>query len=158
MYVCIRSVLQYFAAAHCNILENTTTCERGCCMYVCMYVCICLCVVLPDLSTVNVQEFLYSSKYVAVCCSVLQCAAMCCSVLQCVAVCCRVLQRAAECCRVLQSVTKVFRVLQSVHLNMCVHVRARTCVRVYSCESVHIFVCACACACARACACACALA
>ena len=31
-------------------------------------------------------------RYVAVCCSVLQCVAVCCSVLQCVAVCCSVLQ------------------------------------------------------------------
>jgi len=31
-------------------------------------------------------------KYVAACCSVLQCVAVCCSVLQCVAVCCSVLQ------------------------------------------------------------------
>jgi len=42
---------------------------------------------------------------VAVCCSVLQCAAMCCcSVLQCVAVSCIVLQCVVMCCSVLQCV------------------------------------------------------
>jgi len=37
--------------------------------------------------------------YLAVCCSVLQCAAAWCSVLQCVAVCCSVLQCVVMCCR-----------------------------------------------------------
>jgi len=41
----------------------------------------------------------------AVCCSVLQCAAVCCSVLQCAAVCCSVLQCAAVNCNMLQCVT-----------------------------------------------------
>ena len=39
---------------------------------------------------------------VALCCSVLQCAAVCCSVLRCAAVCCSVLQCVAVCCSVLQ--------------------------------------------------------
>ena len=38
------------------------------------------------------MSLVYYRKYIAVCCSVLQCVAVCCSVLQCVAVCCSVLQ------------------------------------------------------------------
>ena len=39
-------------------------------------------------------------RYVAACCSVLQCVAACCSALQCVAVCCGVLQCVAVFCSV----------------------------------------------------------
>jgi len=41
-------------------------------------------------------------RYLAVCCSVLQCVAVCCSVLQCAAVCCSVLQCVVVCCSVVQ--------------------------------------------------------
>ena len=56
------------------------------------------------------------ARYVAVCCSVLQCVAVCCSVLPCVAVCCRVLQCVAVCCSVLQCVAVCCSVLQCVNL------------------------------------------
>ena len=63
-------------------------------------------------------------QYVAVCCSVLQCAAVC---LQCVAVCCSLLQCAAVClrcvavyCSVLRSVGQLARVeLCHVHTSVC---------------------------------------
>ena len=67
-----------------------------------------------DYSLVNRNMSLFAStcavtlQCVAMCCSVLQCAAaVCCSVLQCVAVCCNVLQCAAMCCSVLQQCVAV---------------------------------------------------
>ena len=53
-------------------------------------------------------------KYVAACCSVLQCAAVCCSVLQCAAACCSVLQCVAVCCSVLQCIAVCCSVLQCI--------------------------------------------
>ena len=61
----------------------------------------------------SVDDEVCVSKYVAVCCSVLQCVAVCCRVVQCVAVCssgsvvdCWVLLMAGwVCCSALQSVT-----------------------------------------------------
>ena len=55
---------------------------------------------------------------VAVCCSVLQCAAVCCSVLQCVEVCCRVLQGVLAYCIVLQRVAKRERVSEFTYIHM----------------------------------------
>jgi len=57
-------------------------------------------------------ESVYTTRCVAVCCSVLQCHAVCCSVLQSHAVCCRVLQRVALRCSVLQCVAVCCSVLQ----------------------------------------------
>ena len=62
---------------------------------------------------------------VAVCCSVMQCAAVCCSV--CLAVCCSVLQCGAVCCSVVQCVAVCCSVLQC----------AASCCSVWQCAWTH---------------------
>jgi len=61
--------------------------------------------------------------FLAVCCSVLQCAAVCCSVLQCSVVwcvCCGVLRCFAVCCSVMQCVAMRGSVLQCAAVCCCV--------------------------------------
>jgi len=78
-----------------------------------------------------------SVLYVAVCCSVLQCAAVCCSVLQCVAVCCSVLQCVAVCCSVLQCAAVCCSVLQCVAVCCCFLQCVSVCCSVCRCIPVH---------------------
>ena len=111
------SVLQC-VAVRCSVLQCGAVwcCERG----------------------LSLQVHVCKSKYVAVCCSVLQRVAVCCSVLQCVAVCCSVLQSDARvslcehmCARVsvLQCVAVCCSVLQCV-----AHVCQRESAREQDCE------------------------
>jgi len=81
---------------------------------------------------------------IAVCCSVLQCAAVCCSVLQCAAVCCSVLQCGAVCCRVFQSVAVYCSVMQ------CVAVYCSAC-NVLQCVAVCCSMLQCVAVCCKAC-------
>jgi len=68
-----------------------------------------------------VGELLHVSSvmYVAVWCSLLQCAAMCCNVLQCVAIRCSVLQCVAVCCSALQCLYLRCRVFYSGVIIVC---------------------------------------
>jgi len=84
-------------------------------MLQCVAVC---CSVLQCAATSGRDKTLVIRRlYIAeICCSVLQCVAVCCGMLQCVAVCCSVLQCVAVCCSVLQCVAVCCSVLPCVVL------------------------------------------
>jgi len=112
-------------AGCCRVLQCVTVCYSA--LMQCVAARYTMCCSHRKATGANSQEIydircICGSQGVAVCCSVLQCAAIrwsvlkcvardvlqclavCCSVLQCVAVCCSVLQFVAVCCSVLQCV------------------------------------------------------
>jgi len=75
---CIHESLVYHTlqhtATHCRCMHDDSVCNTH---------------IVCTMTRHHMQRL---CRYVAVCCSVLQCVAVCCSVLQCVTVCCSVLQ------------------------------------------------------------------
>ena len=92
--------------------------------------------ILRFLSPHFLQTFRHVFKPVAVCCSVLQCAAVRCSALR-VAVCCSVLQCAAVCCSVLQYSAVLCSMVQRGAVWCSVVQCVTVCCSVLRCIQVH---------------------
>jgi len=95
------------------------------CLFLFVAVCcsVLQCAVVCSRDTYDSHTFVQSKCLL---CSVLQCVALCCSVLHCVAVCCSALQCVAVCCSVLQCAAVCCSVLQ------CVCAISTTLTRIYS--------------------------
>ena len=94
-------------ATHCNTLQhNATQCNVGPSISMCFP---------RRTASTNFAWMsapltsILSTRFVAVCCSVLQCVAMCCNVMQCAAMFFSILQCLTVCCSVLQNITEVAR-------------------------------------------------